>query len=156
MITRMSPLVLQALLAVSLLATLASCWMTLNLWSRLPARIAAHFGFTGKPDRWGARWEAAILPIMAVGLQGLYCWIMFFAPISPSPHAELERAFLRLTIGITGAETQIMLALIQRAALRVSLGEDQRINPWVLYGLLGLLVASIVVLMQVTPPELRH
>lgn len=47
-----------------------------HLWKTLPDQIPAHFGFSGKPDRWtGKGWELVVLiflpPIMAALLYGL-------------------------------------------------------------------------------------
>lgn len=42
--------------------------VTAFLYSRLPASIPIHWGFTGKPDRWGPAYWIFALPVVAVVL----------------------------------------------------------------------------------------
>lgn len=56
----------RSVLALALIAGTAA------VWSRLPESMPVHWGISGKPDRFGSRFEGAILlPLIFVGLWGL-------------------------------------------------------------------------------------
>jgi len=61
----------------------APALLLLRAWSSLPDEIPAHFGFSGRPDRWGGRWQAWIVPVVALviyvafsGAGGTWGWML--------------------------------------------------------------------------------
>lgn len=45
---------------------LLSFIIVIRAWSVLPSEIPIHFGFSGKPDGWGPKYFAAILPVVSL------------------------------------------------------------------------------------------
>lgn len=40
--------------------------LAIGMFSFLPERIPAHYGFSGELDRWGSRWEVFIIPLTSI------------------------------------------------------------------------------------------
>ena len=103
-----------------------SLLMTLLNWNRLPERIPAHFGITGRPDRWGGRWH--LLLLLAIGL-GLYAVMSAQGATfdlltgDASPLSRAEASLLLMKVAIQG-----VFALSLRGAIRVALGQAERLN----------------------------
>ena len=116
----------------------------LRAWDTLPDEIPTHFGITGRPDRWGGRWQAWIVPFLALGfyltfsfVTGTWDWVQGRQPALPRG-MELM-LFMKPMIGL-------MLAYATLTMVRVARKEAEGLNPWIMYGMVALLVAPGIAL----------
>jgi len=116
----------------------------LRAWSSLPGEIPVHFGFTGRPDRWGGRWQAWIVPL--VGL-GIYCafsvatgsWNWLLGRPAELPRGLEPMILLRLSIGA-------LMTYITWGTVRVALKEAERLDWRILLGIIGLTAVPAIAL----------
>jgi uncharacterized membrane protein len=66
-----------AFLAVAVVAVITNLVLVATRYSNLPEEVPTHYGFFGRPDRWGSKaimWFFALMPVMTV--------ILLAAPIT--------------------------------------------------------------------------
>ncbi|ADU26045.1 DUF1648 domain-containing protein [Ethanoligenens harbinense] len=63
---------------VNILLLIAQFVYVLSLWSRLPARIPAHFDAAGHINRYGSKNELFIVPFVTVGMYASLLWLQRF------------------------------------------------------------------------------
>ncbi len=129
---------------IALAAGILPLLIVLRAWDTLPDEIPTHFGITGRPNRWGGRWQAWILPVVALGCYGMFSfitgtwqWVMGRQPALPRGMELL--LYMKPMIG---AE----LSYVVWATVRVARKEAEGLNPWVMYGLVALLIAPGIAL----------
>ncbi|MGO9240121.1 MAG: DUF1648 domain-containing protein [Bryobacteraceae bacterium] len=129
---------------IAVIAAVLPLLIILRAWDTLPDQIPAHFGITGRPDRWGGRWQAWILPVVALICYGIFSfitgtwqWVMGRQPALPRGMELL--LYMKPMIGL-------MLGYISLATVRVARKEAEGLNLWVMYGLLALLLAPGIAL----------
>jgi uncharacterized membrane protein len=129
---------------VALLAALVPLMIVLRCWPTLPDQVPAHFGITGRPDRWGGRWNVWVLPILSIaiyvllsGVGGTWNWLTGH-PVS----WDGGRAIVILIKPMNG----IVMGYITWGIVRVARREAEKLNPWILIGVLALTLAPILVL----------
>jgi hypothetical protein len=129
---------------IAALAAIAPLLIILRAWDTLPEEIPVHFGITGRPDRWGGRWQAWILPVVALGVYALFSfitgtwdWILGRQPAFPRGMELL--LFMKPMTGL-------MLGYITLGMVRVARKEAERLNPWITFTLLALLLAPGIAL----------
>ena len=124
----LDPAVVEALryplLALAVLANLLSALLIAVSWQSLPAEIPAHFGITGRPDRWGGRWNLFLL----LGIQTALNIVMSFQG-SEEPLLMWIQCM-----------TSLLLAFVVWSTIRVARREADRINTLILFGLLALMI----------------
>src|ERR1039458_410025 len=130
--------------SIAALAAIVPLLIVLRAWDTLPEEIPVHFGITGRPDRWGGRWQAWILPVIALGMYALFSfitgtwdWILGRQPTFPRG-MELM-LFMKPMTGL-------MLGYVSLGMVRVARKEAERLNPWITYGLVALLIAPSIAL----------
>jgi hypothetical protein len=129
---------------IAALAAIVPLLIVLRAWDTLPEEIPVHFGITGRPDRWGGRWQAWILPVVALGVYALFSfitgtwdWVLGRQPAFPRG-MELM-LFMKPMTGL-------MLGYVSLGMVRVARKEAERLNPWITYGLVALLIAPSIAL----------
>lgn len=127
---------------LSLLGLAALIGLVAVNWSTLPAEVPMHFGITGKPDRYGRRWQLLILPVVAivafVGMSigaGTYAWLS---------GAAGEKPFEAFILVWTKAVMMAMLCYCVWTIVRVARKQAERMNMFVMFGLVGLMLAPLL------------
>lgn len=118
--------------------------IVLRAWDTLPEEIPAHFGITGKPDRWGGRWQIWILPVLALVMYGAFSfatgtWDLLLG----RPH-DLPRGMELLVL--MKPLICLMLSYLMWATVRVARKEAEGLNLWIMFGLLALLLTPGIAL----------
>lgn len=110
-------------MALAALTNLLSVLLIITSWQSLPQSIPAHFGVTGRPDRWGGRWHLfLILAVQTLLNAGLY--------IAGEPQPFIS--YLQAIVGT-------LMAYVIWTTIRIAKGEATKLNPLILYGMLALL-----------------
>ena len=129
---------------IAALAAIVPLLIVLRAWDTLPEEIPVHFGITGRPDRWGGRWQAWILPVVALGMYALFSfitgtwdWVLGRQPAFPRGMESM--LFMKPMTGL-------MLGYVSLGMVRVARKEAERLNPWITYGLVALLIAPSIAL----------
>ena len=129
---------------IALIAGLLPFLIILRAWETLPEEVPTHFGITGRPDRWGGRWQAWILPVVSIGLYvvfsivtGTWSWVL-------GRQAELPRGMELMVLMKPMA--CILMAYISRVTVRVARKETERLNPWIMFGLVAIMVVPAIAL----------
>lgn len=123
---------------ISLALAAAPALMVLQAWATLPKKIPVRFGSTGRPDRWGSRARAWVLPILALIVYGFmsratgtWAWLLdgkAGIPAGSELLMVLKPGVALLMMNVTG-----ML-------IRVARRDEESLNGWLLWGLMILLV----------------
>ena len=110
-------------------------------WGSLPERIPTHFGPSGLPDAWGARWKIWLYPLISVPL-----YVIFAAKMRLLPWNGAEAADARLVplLAPAGILCCALVAYTCSMTVKISRGEAMALNRTVLYPLLGLLLGHCV------------
>ncbi len=123
---------------VSLGLAVAPALMVLQAWATLPKQIPVRFGATGRPDRWGSRARAWVLPLLALIVYGFmsratgtWAWVL-------DSRAELPAGSELLMI----LKPSIALLMMNATGMliRVARRDEESLNGWLLWGLMILLV----------------
>ena len=117
--------------------------LLLRAWSSLPHEIPAHFGLSGKPDRWGGRGQAWLIPLVAVVVYGAFshasgAWGWLLGRQADVPNGMEPLLLMRLPI-------DLLMTYITFGTIRVARKEAEGLDWRVLYGLLLLTVAPAAV-----------
>jgi hypothetical protein len=129
---------------IALVAGLLPLLIILRAWDTLPDEIPTHFGITGRPDRWGGRWQAWLLPFLSLGFYGLFSflggtWDWVLGKQSALPRG-LELLVLMKPL------TCLLMAYVSLTMVRVARKEAEGLNPWIMYGLVALMLAPGIAL----------
>jgi|GEM_PF-1076476 len=118
--------------------------LLLRAWGTLPGEVPVHFGATGRPDRWGGRWQTWILPAVALfiygafsGATGAWKWLLG-RPGDPAPGTE-PLLLIRILV-------ELLLTYITWGTIRVARKEAEALDWRILWGLVLLTVAPAVLL----------
>ncbi len=129
---------------IAVIAAVLPLLIILRAWDTLPDQVPAHFGITGKPDRWGGRWQAWILPFFALAFYGIFSfitgtwgWLLGRQP--ELPHGMELMIVMKPLICV-------LLSYITLATVRVARKEAEGLNLWIMFGLLALLLAPGIAL----------
>jgi hypothetical protein len=118
--------------------------LLLRAWSSLPDEVPAHFGFSGRPDRWGGRWQVWVIPVVALVIYGAFStssgtWGWLLGRQSELPRGMEPLLLMRLPI-------DLLMTYITWGTIRVALKEAEGLSTPVLLGLLLLTVAPVLLL----------
>lgn len=116
------------LLAIACLATVFSFLLLTISWQSLPHSIPAHFGITGRPDRWSGRWVLFLYPAIQSGA----CVMLWL---------KRDEEFLLIW---TFAVIPTLLAYILWQSIRIARKESERLHPALLFGILALIVVPAI------------
>ncbi len=88
---------------------------TLFMIQQMPDRVPVHWGISGKPDRWGSKWEQAIItPIVACLMLGLTAMVPRI--LKPEQRNDVNEGSLYLVlVMVAGLMSTIQVAIIQAA-----------------------------------------
>ncbi len=118
--------------------------LLLRAWNSLPDVIPVHFGFSGRPDNWGSRYQAWIIPCVALVIYGAFStaggtWSWMLGRHSELPHGIEPLLLIRMFV-------DLLMTYITWASIRVARKEADGLNSAVLCGLLLLSVAPAALL----------
>ena len=127
----------------------APALLLLRAWGSLPDVVPSHFGFSGRPDRWGGRWQAWVVPVVALIIYGAFSvscgtWGWLLGGQSELPRGMEPLLLMRLPI-------ELLMTYITWGTIRVALKEAEGLSTPVLLGLVLLTVVPGPLL-----PFLRH
>lgn len=92
------------------------------LWDKFPARVAIHWGLSGKPDGWADKeWGLLLLPLTNVGLAFLSAFLLRFDARVKSYGPETQASLQRVMKGM-GLATGIFMTAIALLIDAVALG----------------------------------
>ena len=118
--------------------------LLLRAWNSLPDEIPVHFGFSGRPDRWGGRWQAWIVPCVALAIYGAFStaggtWGWMLGRRSELPRGIEPLLLIRMFV-------DLLMTYITWGSIRVARKEAEGLNLVVLLGLLLLTLAPAALL----------
>lgn len=118
--------------------------LLLRAWGSLPEEIPAHFGITGRPDRWGGRWQAWGVPLVALVIYGTFstacgAWSWLLGRPSELPHGIEPLLLMRVPI-------ELLMTYITWGTIRVALKEAEGLDWRLLFTLLLLTLAPAAAL----------
>ena len=130
-------------IAAACLAVLPAL-LLLRAWGSLPDEIPVHFGLTGRPDRWGGRWQAWVVPLVALIIYGAFStacgsWNWLLGKPSELPRGIEPMLLMRVPL-------ELLLTYITWGTIRVACKEAGKLSTPVLLGLLLLTVAPALAL----------
>lgn len=116
-------------------------------WSSLPEKIPTHFGFSGEPDSWGAKWIIWLLPGIGLVLYGFLTIAVRFPhrfnypwPINEE-NAQRQYALARTLIALIKIEVIWLFAFLAWRSIEIANGNATGLSaaflPVVLVVLLG-------------------
>ena len=112
--------------------------IVLRAWDTLPEQIPTHFGISGRPDRWGGRWQAWLLPVVSLAvyvflsvMSGMWGWLMGRASLSMQGEAPALLLWIKLMEGLVFSYIVLM-------TVRIARQEAERLNGWVMGALIVL------------------
>lgn len=113
--------------------------LLLRAWSSLPDEIPVHFGFSGYPDNWGSRYQAWIVPGVALIIYGAFShasgtWGWMLGRQPEVPHGVEPLLMMRLPI-------DLLMTYITWGSIRVARKEAEALNATILWGLVLLMLA---------------
>jgi uncharacterized membrane protein len=113
------------------------------LWDKFPARVAIHWGLSGKPNGWADKeWGLLLLPVTNVGLALLFALLHRFDTrvknYGPETQANLRRVMERMGLA-TGIFMTFMALLIDAIALgwKVDMLRTVTLGMLMLFAVLG-------------------
>lgn len=112
-------------------------WVALGAYPRLPEKIPIHFGISGEPDGWGARWMIFLMPVIATLIVAMN-WFIFFTRLKGSPQmpAAMELPLHLLVFEMTALFTYITWRMTEVAFERAK-GLGVWFLPITLLGIMG-------------------
>lgn len=130
-------------------ALLLSLVFTLLNWGGIPQEIPAHFDFEGNVDRYGAKVELFILPIIAVALLILMQLVEKKPWLYNYPDRLNEENVVRFytegrkMMNFTKNLVNILFASISVQSVRIALGDIDSLSSGLL---IGIIVAMVIVI----------
>lgn len=124
-----------------------------SVWGILPEQVPAHYNGAGEVDRWGAKWELVMLPVIAAVL-----WVgMTFLEQHPEWHNYMTELHER-NIEFQYRNSRMMLNVLKNLIVhafsylsyrttQVALGETDSIGGGFLPVFLFLMFASLIIFM---------
>jgi uncharacterized membrane protein len=126
---------------VTLVLALAGFFVVQVNYGNLPERVPIHFGFSGRPDSWGARPTIWLLPALALVMYA----VMTAAAVAADKPGEA--AF----VAVTKLEVMALFLVITWDQLKVALKVTDRLGAGV-----WILLAVTVLSPAVLGPMLAH
>ncbi|QMV42520.1 DUF1648 domain-containing protein [Cohnella cholangitidis] len=126
----------RVLQALTLIAFLWGIGYLIAQWSDLPATVPAHYNGKGEIDRWGSKWELAILPgiglILYVGLTILSRFPhLYNYPVTITEENAVRQYLLaRKMIGWTNLEILVLFSYIEWTSIQSALGKGDGMSMW--------------------------
>jgi len=114
-------------------------------WGYLPREVPVHYGITGRPDRWGARFTLVALPVIALGV---YIMISIQSRsldllLASDALGESQDAGVMQALMIKACLGWMMF-LILRSTEKIANKQAERLNPVVLLLLLAIVLPPLV------------
>ena len=129
---------------IALIAAILPMLIILRAWDTLPDEIPCHFGITGRPDRWGGRWQAWVFPIVALGLYATFSVITGTWEWVLGRQGEPRRGTELLVL--IKPMICLLIAYVSYATVRVARKEKEGLNPWIMFALVALVIAPGIAL----------
>lgn len=112
------------LLVLGILSAVFSVLLLAITWQSIPKSVPTHFGLSGRPDNWGGKWIFFLLLAVQAGV---------LIPLMLVPDNDLMAAWCMSFVSV-------LLAYAVWGTIQVAQQQADRLNPVILYGLLGLVV----------------
>lgn len=108
--------------------------LLLRAWSSLPEEIPVHFGFSGRPDRWGGRWQASLLPFTNLAIYALLshfsgAWSWLLGSQRELPTGWKLPVLMRLPI-------ELLVTYVMWTVIGVARNETEGLDRRVFFGLM--------------------
>jgi hypothetical protein len=118
--------------------------LLLRAWSSLPEEMPVHFGISGRPDRWGGRWQAWVVPLVALVIYGAFsvatgAWNWLLGRQTELPHGIEPLLLMRAPI-------ELLLTYITWGTIRVARKEAEGLSMPVMWGLILITIAPAIAL----------
>jgi len=119
-------------------------------WADLPAKVPAHYNAKGEIDRWGSKWELAILPAIGLAL------IAGMTILSRYPHlynypvriteenAAAQYALARRLIAWINLELAMIFACIGWMSVQAAKSGSDGMGLWVIPVILFVVLGTVV------------
>lgn len=140
---------------LSYVAVALTAGMILFHWNELPEQVAMHFNAQGAPDRFGAKSELFILPVISGLLILLMRWmsgnksIMKINPHKMGARTPRELNLSRRMISQIALYCSILLGYTTYLSMAVSVGKQQGLgSSFILFTIGGLLLIMMYYLWQ--------
>jgi hypothetical protein len=116
--------------------------LLLRAWSSLPDEVPVQFGIGGRPERSGARWQAWLIPLVALTVYGTFtqgtgAWNWMLGGQTKLPSAMNLMLLMRLPIGL-------LMTYITWGTIHVAHKEAEALNPPVLWVLILLILGPVI------------
>jgi uncharacterized membrane protein len=126
---------------IALVLALAPFLIVVSNYPTLPGRIPTHYGLSGRPDRWGARWQIWIYVVLA---WGIYLALGRATGLLPWMNAGAVAPRTILLIAPIDLLVLAMVAYVCRITVRVARGQAQGLNRTIFYTLLAVVLGQAV------------
>jgi len=130
------------------LATFATVFAA---WGRLPEAVPVHFGFSGKPDAWGAKGLLWLLPVLSAILVLGLSWASRFphkfnylVTITETNAQRQYQIAVSLLRWLKAAVAALFLALTA-GTLQVGLGQAERLDGAFAVAIVAAILATVAV-----------
>nr|WP_315025882.1 DUF1648 domain-containing protein [uncultured Chryseobacterium sp.] len=108
-------------------------WFTMKNYNDLPQRIPVHFDLSGKPDRYGSKAYAFLMPILGIAMYVLFLFITRHPENSNFPVEITEQnkgaQFLIMKIGLRFLFSLIMLTFLNSQDYMFRYSSDESVKP---------------------------
>lgn len=116
--------------------------LLLRAWSSLPDEVPVHFGMSGHPERLGPRWQAWIIPLVALIVYGAFsqasgAWHWMLGGQTELPSALDAVVLMRLPTGL-------LMSYITWGTIHVARKEAETLNPQILWILISLILGPVI------------
>ena len=127
---------------VALIAAFAPFLIVIQSWGSLPELVPTHFGISGRPDRWGRRWQIWILPVLAPVMYTVFSVTTHTLPWS-GLDSHLPESLLRAMVPLK-ALICLELSYVSWMTVRVARKQAERLNSFLLLGMILLSIAPVL------------
>lgn len=127
--------------------------MLMWAWPILPDRIPTHFGAGGMPDAWGQKsfWNVFILASLPTLIGILFGWLYrhpmysnipssVLLSVMPEPERTTIIRLIRHLLVMIYMIMTLLFAYVSLAVVSGGLAGTARLNPWLIFGLVGFLL----------------
>jgi uncharacterized membrane protein len=118
-------------LALVVLSLAIAAWV----WPHMADRLPVHWGLDGRPDRWGGRAEALLMPVAILAF--IYLLFRVLPALDPG-RANYERfagAFFTIRLAVMA-----LILAVQALTIAFARGQTPAVNTWVMAGVGVLLI----------------